>query len=284
MPVRNSEQLPAFERDGYYIARQFLNREETDLLRRTAREDHQIDQRAFDREDGEGGSVRLTVWNQPGDSLYGMIARSDRVVHSMEALLGGEVYHYHSKMILKEPKVGGAWAWHQDYGYWYHNGCLYPLMASVSIAVDPATRENGCMQILKGSHHMGRVDHQLVGDQTGADLEVVAAACERLELVYCALEPGDALFFHCNVLNRSDQNRSADPRWSLICCYNPARNDPFKDSHHPRYSPLSKVADSAIVETGARRFQSDDEAWIDADQAMEELRERQLAAQQEQAR
>ena len=283
MPALNSEQLAAFERDGYYIARQFLNREETELLRRTAREDHQIDQRAFDREDGEGGSVRLTVWNQPGDSLYGMIARSECVVDSMEDLLGGEVYHYHSKMILKEPEVGGAWAWHQDYGYWYHNGCLYPLMASVSIAVDPATRENGCMQILKSSHHMGRVDHQLVGGQTGADLEVVNAACERLELVYCELEPGDALFFHCNVLHRSDQNRSADPRWSLICCYNAARNDPFKDSHHPRYSPLAKVADSAIVETGARRFQTDDEAWIDADQAMED-RERQLAAQEEQAR
>ncbi len=179
--------------------------------------------------------------------------------------------------------MGGAWAWHQDYGYWYHNGCLYPLMASVSIAVDPATRENGCMQILKSSHHMGRVDHQLVGGQTGADLEVVNAACERLELVYCELEPGDALFFHCNVLHRSDQNRSADPRWSLICCYNAARNDPFKDSHHPRYSPLAKVADSAIVETGARRFQTDDEAWIDADQAMED-RQRQLAAQEERAR
>ena len=283
MPALNSEQLAAFERDGYYIARQFLNREETELLRRTAREDHQIDQRAFDREDGEGGSVRLTVWNQPGDSLYGMIARSECVVDSMEDLLGGEVYHYHSKMILKEPEVGGAWAWHQDYGYWYHNGCLYPLMASVSIAVDPATRENGCMQILKSSHHMGRVDHQLVGGQTGADLEVVDAACERLELVYCELEPGDALFFHCNVLHRSDQNRSADPRWSLICCYNAARNDPFKDSHHPRYSPLAKVADSAIVETGARRFQTDDEAWIDADQAMED-RQRQLAAQEERAR
>jgi hypothetical protein len=30
-------------------------------------------------------------------------------------------------MILKEPYVGGAWEWHQDYGYWYHTGCLFPL-------------------------------------------------------------------------------------------------------------------------------------------------------------
>ena len=107
------------------------------------------------------------------------------------------------------------------------------------------------------------------------------AACERLELVYCELDQGDALFFHCNVLHRSDRNDSDDPRWSLICCYNAARNDPFKDSHHPRYSPLAKVPNRAIVETGVRRFATDDDACIDADQAMDDRR-RQLAEQQQQ--
>ncbi len=48
------------------------------------------------------------------------------MVNSAEKLLGGEVYHYHSKMIMKDAKVGGAWAWHQDYGYWYQNGVLFP--------------------------------------------------------------------------------------------------------------------------------------------------------------
>ena len=27
------------------------------------------------------------------------------------------VCHYHFKLMKKEPKVGGAWEWHQDYGY-----------------------------------------------------------------------------------------------------------------------------------------------------------------------
>ena len=84
-------------------------------------------------------------------------------------------------MILKEPLTGGAWEWHQDYGYWYNNGCLFPHLASCMIAVDRATKENGCLQVLKGSHHLGRIDHGKVGDQTGADLERVAAALERLE-------------------------------------------------------------------------------------------------------
>ena len=49
--------------------------------------------------------------------------------------------------LLKDAKVGGAWAWHQDYGYWYQNGILFPNLCSVMIAVDKATEENGCMQV-----------------------------------------------------------------------------------------------------------------------------------------
>ena len=61
---------------------------------------------------------------------------------------------------------------------------------------------------------MGRIEHGKTGDQTGADMEIVNAALERMELVYIEAEPGDALFFHCNLLHRSDQNRS--PRSALV--------------------------------------------------------------------
>ena len=79
------------------------------------------------------------------------------------------------------------------------------------------------------------------------------------------MEPGDAIFFDCNLLHRSDQNRSEHPRWSMICCYNAAHNDPYKESHHPRYTPLVVVPDSAIHEVGIKRFADDssDVAWLE---------------------
>ena len=113
-------------------------------------------------------------------------------------------------------------------------------------------RANGCLQVLKGSHHMGRMEHGRFGEQTGADLERVKAALQRLEYVYCETEPGSGLFFHANLLHASDANTSPNSRWSLICCYNAARNDPYKESHHPRYTPLKKVPDAAIKEVGAK--------------------------------
>ncbi len=257
--------LQAYERDGFVLARQMFDAEEIDLLRRAAKEDRELDRRAFGRGDGEGGTVRLSLWNHPGDTIYGMFARCETIVNSAELILGGEVYHYHSKMIMKDAKVGGAWTWHQDYGYWYQNGVLFPLLVSAFIAVDPATRENGCMQVLKGSHLMGRIDHVLTGDQAGADPERVREAQRRLETVYVEMDPGDVLFFHCNLLHRSDQNHSDKPRWAMICCYNAARNDPYKESHHPRYTPLHKVKDSAIREAGLRRFTDSeaDVAWLE---------------------
>jgi hypothetical protein len=239
--------------------------EEIDLLRRAAKEDREIDQHSFGRSDGEGGVVRLSLWNHPGDTIYGMFARCETLVDSAEAILGGEVYHYHSKMIMKDAKVGGAWAWHQDYGYWYQNGVLFPDLTSAFIAVDPATRENGCMQVLAGSHLMGRIDHVLTGDQAGADMERVHAAERRLELVHVEMEPGDVLFFHANLLHRSDRNHSENPRWAMICCYNAARNDPYKDAHHPRYTPLHKLPDSAILLAGLKRFSdsTSNVAWLE---------------------
>jgi ectoine hydroxylase len=251
--------------EGYVLARGFFDREEIDLLYRSAKADNELDKRSFGRADGEGGVVRLSLWNHPGEGIYGMFARCERVVRSAEKILGGEVYHYHSKMILKDPKVGGAWAWHQDYGYWYQNGVLFPLLTSVFIAVDPCTRANGCLQVLKGSHLAGRVNHVLTGDQAGADRERVDELAKRLELVHVEMEPGDALWFHCNLLHRSDQNKSDLPRWSMICCYNAARNDPYKESHHPRYTPLKVVPDSAIKAVGIKRFADDasDVAWLE---------------------
>jgi ectoine hydroxylase len=250
----SDDQAARFHEDGFVIADRLFDAEEIDLLSRIARDDHRLAQDVRRRRDAEGGEVKITVRNELDDDIYAAFVRCRRVVATMERLLGGEVYHYHHKMILKEAREGGAWEWHQDYGYWYNNGCLFPDMASCLIAVDRATRQNGCLQVLKGSHRMGRIDHGPVGDQTGADPERVAAALGRLERVYCEMEPGSAIFFHCNTLHRSDQNRSPDPRWAFICCYNTRRNDPYKTSHHPNYSYLETWPDSRIKEIGRAQW------------------------------
>jgi ectoine hydroxylase-related dioxygenase (phytanoyl-CoA dioxygenase family) len=242
--------LADYQRDGFYAVRRLFQPDEIDKLLRFAKEDPSFANSLYGRKDASGHETKLALWNHAGDDLYSMFARAPRIVDRMEQALGGEVYLYHMKMMLKEPRVGGAWEWHQDYGYWYHNGCLLPLLASCLIAVSRANQANGCLQVLRGSHLMGRIDHGKSGDQTGADMERVNVALKRMELLHVECEPGDAIFFDSNLLHRSDMNTSEESRWSLICCYNARRNDPYKESRHPCYAPLAKVGDDAIRQWG----------------------------------
>ena len=55
----------------------------------------------------------MCVWTAAGDDVTGVVARVDKVAGSMERLLGGECYHYHSKLMMKEGRTGGAHLWHQ---------------------------------------------------------------------------------------------------------------------------------------------------------------------------
>ncbi len=251
--IFTAKQRADYDRDGYVIVRKLFDDEEIGILRTAIESDPALHDSLYNRNDASGKKTRMATWNHPGESVYGLAARTHRVVDTMEDLLGGEVYHYHSKLTAKEPRDGGAWEWHQDYGYWYHNGIVFPHMASLMVALDHSTRENGCLQVVKGSHHCGRVEHGVLpGDQVGADPRHVEEILKHLPIEYAEMEPGDGLFFHCNVLHRSDQNRSAHRRWTVIHCYNAARNNTYVEHHHPFYTPLEKVDDTAIKQAGVK--------------------------------
>jgi ectoine hydroxylase len=260
-PILSKDQIAAFHRDGYVIVRRLFDKQETDILRTAAKADASIKNNAYSVADGQGAAIKLALWNKAGENIFGAFARCHRIVDSMEQLLGDEVYHYHSKMSIKEPFTGGAWNWHQDYGYWYLNGCLFPDMASAFIAVDPNTKANGCLQVLRGSHKLGRIEHGKFGDQTGADPERVAEAAKTMKLVHVEMKPGDVLFFHSNTLHCSDQNKSPNPRWSFICCYNTKHNNPYKASHHPFYEKLKKVPDTMLKKMGAKLSSGSEDFW-----------------------
>jgi ectoine hydroxylase len=80
-------------------------------------QDPEVSSDLIDRLDAQGAATRIALWNRARDSVYGMAARCARMVDTMETLLEGPVYHFQSKLTAKEPFVGGAWEWHQDYGY-----------------------------------------------------------------------------------------------------------------------------------------------------------------------
>ena len=236
-----------FSKDAFVLKKNLFTEEEINKLKTFIETSSKKEDEARQTK-SSSGKLNITLWNDPSDDLFGKFSTNERIVKPMEEYLGDEVYHYHSKIIWKKPGDGG-FDWHQDYGYWYHNACLYPDMASCFIMLDRATKENGCLKVLKGSHKAGRIGHGIsdTPEQT-ADLDRIAELEKRHECVHITADPGDALFFHSNLLHSSDANKSHESRRTLIVCFNTKSNNPYKESGHASYSKLKVSSFDSIME------------------------------------
>jgi ectoine hydroxylase len=246
-------QIETFNRDGYLVVPKLYDDSMMDMLLKIARNDPEFIGKAHVMKDAEGKESRIAFTTQESKNIYSAFVHSDKIVGPMTQLMGGPVYHLHHKMMLKEPKVGGAWEWHQDYGYWYNDGFIWPNLASCMIAADRATKANGCLQVIRGSHQIGRIEHGKFGGQVGANPDRVAEVLKKLPIDYFEAEPGTACFFHCNTLHRSDPNVSDFPRWSLICCYSATSNQPYRPSHAP-YKELDVWDEATIRKMGEEQL------------------------------
>ena len=117
----------------------------------------------------------------------------------------------------------------QDFGYWHEQG---PLLQpdkcfSCIVALDDHRVDNGCLQVLAGSHRLGRLDHGVAAGQAGVAPRMLGAAAERCDLVHCELDAGDVLFTHSNLLHASAPNESARWRRSLIMAFTTRDNQPL---------------------------------------------------------
>jgi Protein involved in biosynthesis of mitomycin antibiotics/polyketide fumonisin len=275
MPFKHltEDQIETFHRDGYIVIKSFCGKQEIDKLYSTAIEDSAITGHSLDLNDLSGKKTRLSLWFTPGNDVFGYLTRSEKMIHAVSPLLDSDspVCHFHSKLMQKEPRVGGAWEWHQDYGYWYKNQFMYPdQLISVMVALTKANKENGCLQVIRGSHKLGRVNHGFSGEQVGADMIMVNNALRNMELVYCELEPGDALVFHSNLLHRSEANLSDYPRWSIISCYNSQSNPAYNETSTSWKTPVDIVPDEAILEWESASFADADFLKKENDPALKE--------------
>jgi phytanoyl-CoA hydroxylase len=246
-----AQQVQDYHKNGYIIVPNFLTGEEVNKLYTIALEDDAMRKHSFDLNDQSGKKTKLALWYQPGNDAFGLLTKSKRMVESVNQLMDGDaaVCHFHSKLMQKDPKVGGAWEWHQDYGYWYKNEFLLPeQMISVMIAITDASKANGCLQVISGTHKMGRIEHGFAGEQVGASQHYVDLALKTMPLVYVEIKAGDALYFHPNLLHRSAANLSDHSRWSLISVYNRSSNVPYNEPSQSSTVPLQTVPDEALLQ------------------------------------
>ena len=245
-----ANQIEAYRRDGFVALPGFFAAEEIEPLRRACLADPEIEGALWALADSQGNPQEVVTWTELGGDYLGVLPRLARMVEAAAETIGKPVYHWHSKLSMKKPGSAGRWDWHQDYGYWYEEGCLAPDMTTCMIAIDPVDRANGCVELVHGSHLLGRIDHKRLGSASGVDPERLSHILETHERVACEMAPGDAVFFHANTLHASGANRSERPRTLLHCSYNAIANEPFlaEGQAHHRFRPLAVLPDSALRE------------------------------------
>ncbi len=244
----NRDQIQDFDRDGFVVAPGLFDAQESAIL--LARAQERIRESIHDMPDADGRSSKLNLWMDLRPDVFTSVITHPRMLSSIRALMREDCYHWHSKVMLKEPRCGGAWEWHQDYGYWYFDGCPYPRLISCLVALDRTDRANGCLKVIPGSHSLGRLEHGQVGSQLGANAERVGAVLKHLPVRYLEVEPGSAVFFHCNTLHASEANTSDRARTSYICCYNAMSNVPIAGVGHGKPVPLTMSAEEGITAIG----------------------------------
>ncbi len=137
-------------------------------------------------------------------------AMSARLHAMLDALMGQGRVLLQEMALVKPPKISGEKPWHQDAAYF--RGSDPNLMFGVWIALDPATRQNGCMEVIPGSHLPGPVPHVPAKDINLCTIRLDLVRLDRR--VALPMEPGDVLVFHSLIHhytapNRSDQRRRA---------------------------------------------------------------------------
>ena len=256
-------EIAVFERDGFVVLPGFFTMDEIRPLADACVKDPTIGGRLRGVSDSSGNVQEVIGWSAFSDDYLGVVTRLARLVDGAEALLGAPCYHWHSKLSMKAPHTAGRWDWHQDYPYWYEEGCLRPDMLTCMIAVDRITEGNGCVKLVKGSHHLGRINHVAIGESNGCDPVRLALAQNAMPTVPVELEPGDACFFHGNVLHASGPNTTDIPRTILHISYNTIENSPFieEGQDHHRYKPFSKLPDDTLLKGGFKGIYENHTFW-----------------------
>ena len=172
-----------------------------------------------------GETVRRLLDAHARDADFAHLATSTGVTRWMEAYFAERALMsraHHNCLMTKHPLYGSLTGWHRDVRYW---SFAREDLVSVWFALGEETVDNGALWFVPGSNAM-----RFEADRHDAAKFFRADRADNAALVATAtsprLEPGDAVFFHCNTLHSAGQNLSDAVKYSLVFTYHGRSNAP----------------------------------------------------------
>jgi len=146
--------------------------------------------------------------------IWHNVFAGEKFLNITRHFLGDDIIVKFNSCFLKPAHTGSATPWHQDNGLW-RDGETEPL--NFWTPLEPATRENGCMQFIPGSHKTEIVEHVLYPDSIHGELprEAVKEMQQKHGIHHIELDPGDVVFWHSNMWHYSPPNKSERSRIAI---------------------------------------------------------------------
>ena len=149
--------------------------------------------------------------------LYGYVQHPS-LLDAIQEITGDEPWAVHTMLINKPPNVDGRHPFHQDLLY-------FPFRPADGIvatwtALEPVTRENGCLQVIPGTHKGELLEHENP-DWEWLNLAYFGAkgVDGEVERVHLEMDPGDTVLFHPLLLHGSGRNRTQGFRRAISAHY-----------------------------------------------------------------
>jgi ectoine hydroxylase-related dioxygenase (phytanoyl-CoA dioxygenase family) len=161
-----------------------------------------------------------------------------------EQIIGPDLIMWGSQVFSKPAGDGLAIPWHQDGQYWP----MRPLATvTVWIAIDPATRENGCLRVIPGTHQNGLLAHDTSADESLALNQGLArGVVDESAARDVELEPGQVSLHDSMLVHGSNANPSGKRRCGYAIRYMPAT------SLFDRTIPPTRIAHNQVLDFSQR--------------------------------
>lgn len=172
-----------------------------------------------------GKTVRRLKQALSRDYVFTEWVQHPALILRLRQLLGEPVVcplAHHNCIMTKEPRFSSDTGWHQDLRYW---SFARPELISVWLALGPERKENGCLQLVPGSHREtfapGCFDKDLFFRSDLPENQTVLN-----DRVLAELNPGDVLFFHAKTLHAATRNFSQQTKYSVVFTFRAEDNPP----------------------------------------------------------
>jgi ectoine hydroxylase-related dioxygenase (phytanoyl-CoA dioxygenase family) len=171
---------------------------------------------AVEKEDGKMWQA-MGMWERSQefrDLLY-----HDPLLDIAECLIGENIQLFQDQALYKPANNGGPIPWHQDNSYWK---CQPADLVSIWIALDDVDEENGCMNVIPGSHVSEKHEHSKAKTGDGLTSQVLLTThVDESKAVPIPLAAGHAMVHHCLTLHATRPNLSTRDRRAMVIHYMP---------------------------------------------------------------